>query len=463
MEEDPKHHDFDQRHDGPLQVDSSMAKAAANGAAGDVQSPASLKSPDDTPGTPSGSIKSPAGGRKSVQFDRGVKSEDDIPPMPARKSMQSSRGADDVTSPTGRKSTETNGRRSTDYNRRESRDFDVRRDGPFGRPSMTMSRRRSSGMATSPDALPPAIDALQVEDEESSGQPPVSVDTLHSSDPAFEPEPPPLNYELWSRRWWIAGFWGLIIVDCVAMPIGLYFGLHYGTSLSPNTVFSIVTAALGGVSIFEYVMRFWRLFKKGSTCRVIGARRSYLDWFHWNFSLGWVIIMVELIVGTIPEHPPIRLLAMPVVSMMYAFATELLVVDLLRYFEVPAPVRISSIPKGSQMRPGIYSVIEDVCAVDGSGGTAYREALNKRYEASHVFRAMLRRLGAFWAFGAETMAVVLTILIFTIDDEAAYVVGWAVPFVWAGIWTAITVWYVKKKLKEEKVAWSAEVAAKSAV
>nr|POE51642.1 hypothetical protein CFP56_25849 [Quercus suber] len=463
MEEDPKHHDFDQRHDGPLQVDSSMAKAASyEAAADDVQSPASLKSPDDHPRTPSGSIQSPASGRKSVQFDRGVKSKEEIPPLPAQKSTSSGRVGEDVASPAGRKSLETSGRRSADYSRRDSRDFDVRRDGPFGRPSMTMSRRRSSGIGASPDPLPPTLNPLETTGDESSAQPPVSVDTLHSSDPAFEPEPPPLNYDLWSRKWWIAGFWGLIVIDCVAMPIALYFGLHYGTTLSPNTVFSIVTAALGGVSIFEYVLRFWRLWAKGSKCRVIGARRSYLDWFHWNFSLGWVIIMVELIVGTVPEHPPIRLLAMPVPSMMYAFGTELLVVDLLRYFEVPAPVRISSIPKGSQLRPCVYSVIEDVCAVDGSGGTAYREALNKRYEASHVFRAMLRRLGAFWAFGAETMAVVLTILIFTIDDEAAYVVGWAVPFVWAGIWAAITIWYVKKKLKEEKIAWSAEVAAKSA-
>ena len=60
------------------------------------------------------------------------------------------------------------------------------------------------------------------------------------------------------------------------MPLALYFGLWYGTDLSPNTVFSIVTAALGGISIFEYVLRFWHLWKKGSTCRVIGGRRSYV-------------------------------------------------------------------------------------------------------------------------------------------------------------------------------------------
>lgn len=154
---------------------------------------------------------------------------------------------------------------------------------------------------------------------------------------------------------------------------------------------------------------------------------------------------------------------MPVASMLYVFATELLLVDILRYFHIPAPIRISSVPKGSQLRPCVYSIIEDIVAVDGSGGTAYRENLNKRYEASHVFRAMLRRLGVFWAIGSMAIAIVLTILIFTIDGEAAYVVGWTVPFVWAGIWTLATYLYVRMKLKEEKVAWAEELAAKSVV
>lgn len=151
---------------------------------------------------------------------------------------------------------------------------------------------------------------------------------------------------------------------------------------------------------------------------------------------------------------------MPLASMLYAFGTELLVVDALRYFQVPAPVRISSIPKGAQLRPAIYSIIEDIVAVDGSGGTAFREALNKRYEASHVFRAMLRRLGVFWAFGCEGMAVATTILVFTIQHEAAYCVGWSAPFVWAAVWTLVTYVYVRRKLKEEKKAWTDEIAEK---
>jgi hypothetical protein len=52
-------------------------------------------------------------------------------------------------------------------------------------------------------------------------------------------------------------------------------------------------------------------------------------------------------------------------------------------------------------------------------------------------------------------------LIFTINAEAGYVIGWAAPFIWAGIWTLATFWYVGRKLKEEKIAWAEEVAEKS--
>ncbi|GAB7353273.1 hypothetical protein MBLNU459_g3779t1 [Dothideomycetes sp. NU459] len=271
-------------------------------------------------------------------------------------------------------------------------------------------------------------------------------------------EPPPLDYTLRTRKRSIAIFWGLILFDSICMPLALYFGLWYGTDLSPNTVFSIVTAALGGISIFEYALRFWRLFKKNSTCRVIGGRRSYLDWFHWNFSLAWVIIMVELIVGTIPENPPIRLLSMPVVSILYVFGTEMLIQDGLRLLGIPSPFRISSMPAGSQIRPGIYWIIEDVVAVDGSGGIEFREKLNARYEASHDFRQMLHRLTLFWGIGAECMAIVVTVLVYTLPSgDAAYCVGWAAPFAWAGVWTLVTFRWVKTSMAYERRRWIEEI------
>lgn len=165
--------------------------------------------------------------------------------------------------------------------------------------------------------------------------------------------------------------------------------------------------------------------------------------------------------GSVQENPYIRLLSMPLATMLYCFGTQLMIIDIARYYQVPAPCRISSIPKGAQLRPGIYSVIEDVCAVDGGGGTVFREELNRRYEASHTFRAMLRRLGIFWAVGAQACATVTTILVFTLIEDAAYSVGWSLPFIWAGLWTWLTIVWVRRSLLQEKTAWAEEVAAKS--
>jgi hypothetical protein len=114
---------------------------------------------------------------------------------------------------------------------------------------------------------------------------------------------------------------------------------------------------------------------------------------------------------------------MPAPTMLFAIGVELIIVDILRIMKVPAPCRISSLPQGAPLRPGIYAYIEDICAVDGSGGTQFRQRLNLRYQASKAFREMLHRLTLFWAIGAIVCSVVCTAIIFTIQRDAAYVVS----------------------------------------
>ncbi|KAK7953092.1 hypothetical protein PG988_013786 [Apiospora saccharicola] len=361
---------------------------------------------------------------------------------------------------------------------RQSEEFDRRYDGPFGRQSLHYARRQSSqlprdesGRATSlSNVTRPAVAAVSDHNVPAAAglvQDPEAARA--GAPPPIELEPPRLGYTIRTtkRIWFIAIFWTIIVFDSVVMPIGLYFGLWYGVGpgnpddqrLSANTVFSIVTAAIGGASILEYFVRFWRLYRKDSTCCVLGARRWYLDWFHWWFSFAWIVVMIELIIGSIADDARyIRLLSMPAATMCFVFGSILIIMDVMHYFEIPAPVRISSIPKGSQLRPGIYPLIEDICAVDGSGGTQFRAALAKRYAASHVFRSMLRRLGAFWAVGAEGCAVLTTALIFGLNNhDIGYAIGWSLPFVWAGLWAACTIFYVQHELKKEERLWADEV------
>lgn len=134
--------------------------------------------------------------------------------------------------------------------------------------------------------------------------------------------PPPLPYSLRTRKRSIAFFWTLFVIDTLAQPLILYYALRYATNLSLNLVFSISTAALGGISVFEYFFRLYNLMRKGSRARPLNARKSWvsrqhvsekeqthreyeltyvcvrgqLDFFHINFTLVWLILAVELIV-----------------------------------------------------------------------------------------------------------------------------------------------------------------------
>ncbi|OJD16799.1 hypothetical protein AJ78_03042 [Emergomyces pasteurianus Ep9510] len=271
------------------------------------------------------------------------------------------------------------------------------------------------------------------------------------------PGPPELPYSLRDRKWSITLFWTLFVIDTLAQPLILYFTLWYLTDLSHNLVFTISTAALGGVAVAEYFYRFYMLYKKGSVTRPLNARRSWLDFFQINFTIVWLILAVELIVGTVQEEPFIRLLAMPLPTVMYYFGIVHLTLDILRAQGYQAPFRISSTPKGSVMPTALYVLIEDIVGVDGAGGQKYRRALRNRYLASPYFRQMLFEMNCFWGGGSILFATLSTILIFTTPRDVAYVIGWSLPIVWAGIWTLITIPWVQADLRKEKAAWAENV------
>ncbi|EOA84399.1 hypothetical protein ACJQWK_01229 [Exserohilum turcicum] len=272
---------------------------------------------------------------------------------------------------------------------------------------------------------------------------------------------PRLDYSLRDRRVRIGIFWMLVFFDSVALPVLLYFILWYGTDLEHNIVFGIITAVFGGTAILEYFQRFWRLCKKNSTCRAIGARRFSCDWFQWNMTVAFVIIIVELVIGTLPKEPMVRVLAMPLPSLLAFFGLELSLLELMYVFHLHAPFRISSVARGENLRPAIYPLIEDIIAVDGDGGTAYRMRLNQRYEASPYFRLMLHRLSMFWALPALLMAVGTTYMIFSVRRDTAYVLGWFVPFIWSGIWSIVTTKWVQRDLEVEQMLWDGQVPARS--
>lgn len=137
------------------------------------------------------------------------------------------------------------------------------------------------------------------------------------------------------------------------------------------------------------------------------------------------MVIAELIVGTLPKEPMVRLLALPLPTFVAFFGLELILLELLYMFRLSAPFRISSIARGQTMRPAVYPVIEDIVAVDGGAGTAFRMRLDQRYEASPYFRHVLHRISLFWAVPAILVAggTACVVFLLDIDRDLAYVVS----------------------------------------
>ncbi|CAK47327.1 uncharacterized protein An19g00040 [Aspergillus niger] len=100
--------------------------------------------------------------------------------------------------------------------------------------------------------------------------------------------------------------------------------------------------------------------------------------------------------------------SLPPSILLVQVGLTLVIVGVLAKLRVRQPFPVSSMPAGTAFRPGILVIIEDVVAVDGGRGRAYRSALME----SQTF-----------AFGL-------------------------------GVWAVITTYWVKSALREEKLTWS---------
>ena len=118
------------------------------------------------------------------------------------------------------------------------------------------------------------------------------------------------------------------------------------------------------------------------------------------------------------------IVSLPTSILMLYVCIELLLAQLAMAVHMPAPFRFSSVAPGELIRPGVYIIAEDVVAVDGKQGQAFRQAWSDRYEASPAFRALLRRLDLLW--GSTGLAIVAAIwgLVFGVaNHEIGYTVG----------------------------------------
>ncbi|KAK4236598.1 hypothetical protein C8A03DRAFT_35499 [Achaetomium macrosporum] len=267
---------------------------------------------------------------------------------------------------------------------------------------------------------------------------------------------PRLRYRILDYKLKLSIIVGLLVLESSLLPISLYYGLILGTTLRSGIVFAIITSFFGIVTGIEFALRCYKLVFKGDTYRPRGGTRWSFDFTHWTLSFGYTVMTGILIAFAIPHNPIVRPLAMPVALFLVQVGLQLAWHGWMHATGRPAPFKISSIEKGERVRPLVFTLIEDVVAVDGAGGREYREALLARYGASPRFRKLIARQNWFWAVGALVDGIGTLVVVWTVPERVAYGVGWGSPLVFVLIWTTISVHWAHRSLRREKELWREE-------
>lgn len=147
-----------------------------------------------------------------------------------------------------------------------------------------------------------------------------------------------------------------------------------------------------------------------------------MDFFHWNFAFGIVFITIVVAVGTSLQN--VRLIALGLPLLITEVSAQLLLMGILYAANATLPMRISSVPAGAPVRGGAYVLAEDVVAVDGQQGVAYRKALDKRYMASQAVRTLCFRLDLLWGLSGVIVGAINIAAMFTIAEaNVAFIIG----------------------------------------
>lgn len=178
----------------------------------------------------------------------------------------------------------------------------------------------------------------------------------------------------------------------------------------------------------------------------------------WGYFLALIMIASEISSSlSLPNGPHLSLIAMPVPSLMFLLATLLLISLILNSTHIKAPFRLGSTGKGeAEVRPAIFYVVEDVVAVEGNGGIAYRVAFNERYTSSKIFQSMIYNLSVVWMLVFYGSAASLTVLIWVLANRGtnaqliALGAAWVVPFLIGGLLAWGTIIYVQICLRRER-------------
>jgi len=207
--------------------------------------------------------------------------------------------------------------------------------------------------------------------------------------------------------------------------------MTFGGNIQGYITFAVITAIWGGPTYVEFAVRSFRLISKENFFKPLGANQRWVfDITNWIFVLTIAVVTSLLIVGAAPHIVFLRVLSMPGPAILYCLAGPIFLMSLYSACGWKAPFRISSTAKGEKVLPGIYYIAEDIVAVNAGGGRPFREGWAARYNASPIFRKMIRDQSWFWSIPGLFVAVACTVVVVInpVPEAVAYGIGMFLNF-----------------------------------
>jgi hypothetical protein len=187
-----------------------------------------------------------------------------------------------------------------------------------------------------------------------------------------------------------------------------------------------VATIWGGPTYVEFAVRSWRLWKKENFFRPLGSSNRWaFDITHWISVLTITSVTAFLVIGSAPHIVWLRILSLPAPALLLCIGGSVFTITMYSLANKRAPFRISSTPKGGEVYPGVYYLMEDVIAVNAGAGRPFREALAARYRASPRFRKMIRTQSIFWSVPSVIISIglIVIICIHPVPKDVAYGLG----------------------------------------
>lgn len=161
----------------------------------------------------------------------------------------------------------------------------------------------------------------------------------------------PFTWHHGRRRWRLYLFAFLFFVDASAVPIALYYGMHYAGGVEGWIIFAVVTTVWGGPTYLEFGIRTFRLMRKERFYRPLGTESRWcFDMLTWTSVITITAVTALFVVGSAPHEVWLRVLCMPAPAILYCLGGVMAIMMLYTVMGWRAPFRISSTAKEEEVR-----------------------------------------------------------------------------------------------------------------